>query len=541
MAQLIKMIRSFGYHIFAHTPPMFNPDNFMGNKNNVFGNIVSVNMLCVHSSYMPTERGRQLSFSPLNHDEVLPFDPKKYSLTYLPPDKQMMIMTSNAGNVTENIEQETVAAIKRAANVYSNILYKHDKALSVLDMSLELYPDEMILNELAYTILCKEMHYFDAIEYVDRILKKNPDNISCLYNKAVMLGGIRKFDEAIELYRKAVQLDPSLPGPHFNLAISLLMTGQFEEGWKEYQWRFKLPKITQVLDLLPKAPMWDGSCLNGKRVLVFNEQGAGDMIMMSRYLGDFHSLYPDSHITLACSKATIRLMKHVLNNNNNWMKKPIDEFVQFNADDGEPVTGNFDYICSMMDLPMRFCNEKRHTHYFNDVLSNHSFPANTLNVGICWAGNESHKNDQDRSVFLKEFEKLKMPGVTFVNLQKGGGKRVWPNLGMIDLAEGADMPMTDLMPLVNDFYDLAGLMRGLDLVITVDTAVAHLAGSMHLPTWMVVGSYPDWRWREREETSAWYPNMTLFRQYSLEKDWGNVFDRIQKKLTVEMLQKTKAN
>lgn len=530
MAQLVKLVRSFGYHIFAHTPPMFNPNNFAGNKNNVFGNVVSVNMLCVHQNHMLTERGRQLSFQPLKPDEVLPFDPKTFGLTYLPPDKQIMVLTSNAKDVSQDIEKQTLDALKRSANVYSNILYKHDKALDILDAGIELYPDELSLNEIAYTILCKEMKYFSAIDYIDKILAKNPDNISCLYNKAVMLGGIGDFTEAINLYRKAIAIDPNTPGPHFNLACSLLITGQFDEGWEEYKWRFKLPKISQVLDLLPKAPMWDGSSLDhGVRLLLFNEQGAGDAIMMMRYIPLLRAKYPKAHIGIACSRTIINLMKHCVK---------MDECVQFNADDGEPLAGDYDYICSTMSLP-KFLGQAPSEPYVS-VSSNHSYSPNTLNVGIAWAGNDSHENDQDRSIFVREFKELVMPGVNLVSLQKNGGKRVWPNLGMIDLEENGGVPMLNIMDLVKDFYDLAGLMTGLDLVVTVDTAVAHLAGAMGIPTWMVVGAYPDFRWLLRRKDTPWYPSMQIFRQESLEKDWGRIFKKLRNKLVPMMLEKTKS-
>jgi ADP-heptose:LPS heptosyltransferase len=130
-----------------------------------------------------------------------------------------------------------------------------------------------------------------------------------------------------------------------------------------------------------------------------------------------------------------------------------------------------------------------------------------------------------------------MPGVNLVNLQKGGGKRTWPNLGNIDLREGGEIvPMLDEMDSVENFYDLANHISGLDLVITVDTAVAHLAGAMGVPTWVLLGSYPDFRWLLEREDSPWYPSVRLFRQPYIEKDWEAVFKTVRCEL-----EKIKAN
>lgn len=548
---LINVLRSLGYHIYAHTPPLFNPDNYLKNKNNIFGNVVSVNMLCIHTEHAVTFEGRALPFGD-NQEPISSVVKAKFKLTYIPPDKQVMLVTSNTTDVADNVAKETIESIKRSARVYSNVLYNHQKALDCLNMAISLYPNEMSLHEMAYDILAKEMRYTEGLEHIDKILEEGKDFLrlehagpdwkstamtATLFNKGLMLGGIGKFEEAIEVYRQAVALEPNIPAMHFNLACSLLITGQFEEGWKEYQWRMKTHKINEIQGLLPKMPIWNGENLTGgegdKRILLYNEQGAGDMIMMMRYIPHLKAKYPSAHITLACSKTLDRLAKHCIQ---------VDDYRQFNANHVVEIEGKWDFMCSMMSLPL-FMGDVRFANipYIKAPVSPFALPPG-LNVGIAWAGNDAHGNDQDRSVYLREFRELVIPNVNLISLQKNGGKRTWPNLGQIDLMEGGDIvPMLDLMDSVEDFYDLAGLMSSLDLVITVDTAVAHLAGAMGIPTWVLIGSYPDFRWLLNREDSPWYPSVKLFRQQCPGRDWGQMFKTVRKKLIFEMLEKTKAN
>jgi hypothetical protein len=330
-----------------------------------------------------------------------------------------------------------------------------------------------------------------------------------------------------------------MPGLHFNLACSLLITEQFEEGWKEYQWRFKLPKIKQVFDLLPKLPSWNKE--SGK-VLLFNEQGIGDLIMMLRFLPELQEQYPFTKFTIACSRMTIELVKNCFN----------IETAMFNADEGIPLTGNWDYMCSMMDLPMMFKHSgKPYLDVKEDILQVNSrftnlpeytavkkMLSNKVNVGISWAGNELHDNDQDRSCFLKEFKELFFSDVNIISLQKGVGKRTWQDKGMIDLAEGKNsLPLIDMTNLVYDFYDMAKMVAGLDLVITVDTAIAHLAGALGIPTWLLVGSYPDFRWLLNKTDTNWYQSIKLFRKSSI--DWKPVFTSVKMELDRFVLSKKK--
>ena len=333
-------------------------------------------------------------------------------------------------------------------------------------------------------------------------------------NLGVLLADQGRLAEAVACHQEALLAQPDHAEVHTNLAYAYYLQGDFESGWSEYEWRWKCRECA------PPAfppPYWDGSGLDDKTILLFSEQGLGDTIQFIRYA----SLVKQSGATVIvqCQPSMQRLLASCAG---------IDQIVPKDAD----PTGS-DVRVPLMSLP----------RIFRTTLENIPAPIPYLSadselrsrwqqslsgiggfkVGIAWQGNPDHRRDRQRSAPLLTFAPLaKVPGVRLVSLQKGTARE--------QLRELADcLQVLDLTDEMKDFADTAALLSNLDLVIAVDTAVAHLAGAMGIPVWVAIPFLPEWRWLLKREDSPWYPTMRLFRQ-SCWGDWAGVFERLTESL-----------
>ena len=326
-------------------------------------------------------------------------------------------------------------------------------------------------------------------------------------------------EEAVTAYREAISLIPNYAEAHSNLALALLLQGNFTEGWAEHEWRWKL-KVVACLRRNLNQPQWDGSHLAGRTILLHAEQGFGDAIQFIRYV---------PLVQERGGKAIIECQPE------------LQALLQANMPDLPVVARGhtlpaFDVHCPLLSLPRIFAtdlsNIPRNVPYLHasvadagiwrDRIAGYS---SEIKAGIVWAGNPNHTNDRNRSLNLSSLTPLsEVPGVRFFSLQKG---KADSEAKMVS----AGIELTDMAGELKDFADTAALIANLDLVITVDTAVAHLAGAMGKPVWTLLPFAPDWRWLLVREDSPWYPTMRLFRQPTI-GDWDSVIRRVAGELAV---------
>ena len=316
----------------------------------------------------------------------------------------------------------------------------------------------------------------EAVACYHHALSAKPDYAQAHSNLGVALAEQGKLQEALACYRQAIRLEPDYAEAHFNLAYFSLLDGRFDEGWSEYEWRLTRRDITSPPF---EQPLWDGSSLHGKTILLFNEQGLGDTLHFIRHAPLVKQA--GGTVMVQCQPPLVRLLTTCAG---------IDHVVP----EGTPIPV-FDVQAPLLSLPRilrtNLANIPADIPYLRaDPELSGSWQRKLAGiqgckVGIVWQGNPDHGLDRRRSVPLLAFAPLaEVPGVRLVSLQKGAGREQLPEL--------ADrLHLLDLADELEDFADTAALLSNLDLVITVDTAVAHLAGALGITVWLALPIVPD--------------------------------------------------
>jgi hypothetical protein len=320
-------------------------------------------------------------------------------------------------------------------------------------------------------------------------------------------------ERALQCFEAALRLEPSQPFAHFNRALTLLKRGNFHEGWLDYEWRFQ---VGQVQRPEMKRPRWDGSPLNGRALMISTEQGMGDVLQFIRLLPRVRR--QETRIVFACQKALHALLRP-LADVDEWF--PIDTPGNITFDLHAPLLSlpgllGVDEASIPAAVPYLPVDADRVEAWRGRI---ESLPG--LKVGIVWQGSPTLQGDRFRSIPLARFAPLAaVAGITLVSLQKGAG------VEQID-SQRAAVPLATFDDLDRDapFVDTAAVLQHLDLVITIDSAVAHLAGGLGRPVWTLLSTASDWRWLEGRADSPWYPTMRLFRQTTL-GDWDPVFEQV---------------
>jgi tetratricopeptide (TPR) repeat protein len=356
-----------------------------------------------------------------------------------------------------------------------------------------------------------------ALACFRQALEINPRYVDAHSNMAFTLRSAGRVDEALACLNEAISLRPHAPDLSCNRAFLWLSLGNFERGWPEYEYRWQLPGRR------PRPfsqPHWDGAGLAGKTILIYAEQGLGDTIQFIRYA----SLVKErgGKVVFESQPALVPLLSGVAG---------VDVLVAH----GKRLP-RFDVQVPLLSLPGIFrttlATIPTSTPYLRadpDLVARWraALPAGRTNIGIAWHGSSAQANDRHRSIPLAHFKNLAaMEGVTLVSLQKGEGAEqmcAWgPSAAPLDFGAAFDKG--------GAFLDTAALMKSLDLVVTADTAVAHVAGALGVPVWTALCFDADWRWLRDREDCPWYPAMRLFRQQR-PGDWGEVFDRIVAAIT----------
>jgi Flp pilus assembly protein TadD len=406
-----------------------------------------------------------------------------------------------------------------------------EDAVACYRRALELSPDD----SKAYGNLGIALHRTGRLEEAGvclrRALRLNPRFADACNSLGSVLQDLGRQDEAEALFQKALQLKPGFALAQCNLATVQLLRGDLTAGLALYENRFagadhKLAALArEVLAKLPGKRSWRGESLQGKMLFLWREQGIGDDIMMMRYLPLFKETGVEN-IIVSCRPEVKRLMRTLP-----AVGRVIDDRAPFPLD-------AIDCHCPLMSLPYLFGTRletiPNTIPYITvppelaDNWSRRVAAVEGLKVGLAWAGSKTQPKDARRSIPLERFAPLlTVPGVRFISLQKGEDPR---------RLHECDDSIIDWMMHCDDFLDTAALVQQLDLVISVDTAVAHLAGALGRPVWLLNRFESEWRWMLEREDSPWYPTMRIFRQPTYD-DWESVLDRaaaeLRKRVTVD--------
>ena len=405
-------------------------------------------------------------------------------------------------------------------------LQRADEALTSYDTAIALKPDHVAAHYNRGGALRDLNRFEDALASYDRAIALKPDHAEAYVNRGGALVELARFGEALTQFDKAIALRGDYADAHYNKSLPLLLLGEYDAGWRAYEWRKR--KAVPLGDRRFAAPLWMGEPdLSGKTILVHWEQGLGDTIQFCRYVKLLEQA--GAHVMFAPQKALRALMRS------------LGESIEIVDADDESLA--FDFHCPLMSLPLAFGTtvhsipagvpylfaDPQRVERWASRLSGTEFK-----IGVAWLGSAAGAR-VGRSAPLAQFRRLaETPGVRLISLQKAeaGGPPA-------ELAEGVRVEFLgdDFDAGEDAFIDSAAVMKVLDLVITVDTAAAHLAGALGVPTWVALKSVPHWFWLLERSDSPWYPTMRLFRQKTA-GDWQGVFAEIESALA-DFMAKTK--
>jgi tetratricopeptide (TPR) repeat protein len=415
-------------------------------------------------------------------------------------------------------------ALYRRSNAL-NDLGRLEEALASYDEALAIRPDfAEALTGRAHA-LCQLGRTEEALESCDRALAVKPDCAEALNNQAIARQQLGRLDAALAGFRAAIAVKPDFALAHWNEALCRLAAGDFTLGWQKYEWRWRCDFADNAKPV-PATPRWLGKePLSGKKIFLHAEQGFGDTLQFCRYAPAVAAL--GAQVTLGVPGPLKSLLETLPG-----VERVVSEY--------DPA-GSFDFHCPLMSLPLAFGTRLESIPAAVPYLSDDRFRTAAwrrrlagypgVKVGLVWAGSgrlaapegRGLVAERRRSMCLDQLSRLgAVAGTTLVSLQKGQGasqaRPAPPGLVIHD--------WTDELA---DFADTAALVAALDLVISVDTAVAHLAGALGRDVWVLLHDSPDWRWLREREDSPWYPTMRLFTQAS-RGDWAGLACRVTSEL-----------
>jgi tetratricopeptide (TPR) repeat protein len=467
------------------------------------------------------------------YQQALNLDPNYVDANYIDVYNNMGIILYRQGHLEGAIAcyQQVLNCNPNYTEAYinlGNVFARQNQLQSALDC----YQRALVLNPNSADIYVNLGHIFDeqnqpekALDCYQRAIALDPNSVDIYVNMGVVFEDQGQYEQAMACYTRALELCPDSALAHLNRALLLLRAGDFDHGFVEYEWRLQCPQQLEHYqshnDL--SKPVWDGSHLDGQTILIHSEQGLGDTIQFIRYAS--FVAQRGGRVVVECQEPLVRAIATVAG---------ITQLV---------VKGNtlpeFDVHVPLMSLPRIFKTTQENipasVPYLKTPESSIQLKASLetkLKVGFVWAANSQHPSSRRRSCPLIHFVRLfNTPSTTFYSLQKG------PQVAELTQLSSKRL-IQDLSNQLNDFADTAAVVEQLDLVITVDTSVAHLAGAMNKPVWVLLCYNSDWRWMLGREDSPWYPTMRLFRQQS-PGDWVSLLKDVEKAL--HSLLETKLN
>lgn len=407
-----------------------------------------------------------------------------------------------------NLESAREAA-DRAMGLYGAAVASYDRAIALNPGYAEAYSNR--------GVALRAMGRFqEALASCDRALSLSPDYAGAYNNRGIVLQDMHAYDDALASYDKAVELSPEYGDAWYNKALLHLLLGNFEEGWRLHEWRWRTRQLKSAARDFT-APLWLGErSPAGKIVLLHAEQGLGDAIQFARYAPMVAAL--GATVIVEAQPSLIHLLESL-------------DGVSSLVDAGDPLP-RFDMHCPFMSLPLAFQTtladvpvgvpylvvpEDRRNEW-KQRLGAPSRPR----IGLAWSGNPKHRNDRHRSIALRDLESLLQFDADYHAVQK-------------EIRDEDRAVMARLTNLRNhedglcDFGDAAALVDEMDLIITVDTSAAHLAGALAKEVWILLPHTPDYRWLTNRSDCPWYPTARLFRQRHY-GDWKTVISDVRSHL-----------
>ena len=462
------------------------------------------------------------------------------ALAINPSDVQALY---NRGNALAGLRrfEEALASFERAVLIKPDYAEAHNNrgnvllelkrpadALASYDKALAIAPHYADAHNNRANALKALGRLDDALASYDRALAVAPRFAEALYNRGASLQDLGRWSEALASYDRALALKPQHADARYNRALLALLQSNFAAGWADYESRWDREGAPKR-KLTASFPAWRGEDIAGKKIVVYDEQGLGDVIQFSRYLTKLAEAGAEA--TFLVRPSLLRLMETLPPEGG---VRPLESL---------PPTETFDYQCALMSLPLAFQTqlesapaatpylraEPQRVAKWKERIGEDGFRA-----GIAWQGQKAGKIDVGRSFALAEFFALShIPGMRLISLQKNDGVEQLSRLpeGMIVETLGDDYDAGN-----DAFLDAAAVMDNLDLVITSDTSIAHLAGALGRPVWVALQHIPDWRWLSERPDSPWYPTMRLFRQQA-PGDWTSVFSQIADALRALLAQR----
>ena len=438
--------------------------------------------------------------------EVLDWSTELMGTSYVLPDEAL------ANTVTPSEEWDFAEThFTRGNDLYGQ--GKLEEAIAAYRICLDLQPTFLPARYNLGVTLGDVEQYAAAEKTLEQVIEAEARHADAYNSLGFVYSKQRKLEEAIAAYEQAIQLRPDFAKAHHNLGLILLQRGEFERGWMETEWRWQTESFTP---LNVPQPRWDGQPIPDQTLLIHTEQGAGDAIQFIRYL----PLVAErcGNVILVCTPELIPLFETV---------EGVSEILTA----GDIALEAFDAYVALMSLPhvlqTRSDTIPHSVPYLKVPAGRLPLPIQVpsdpepikLRVGLVWAGSPTQANDRNRSCSLDDLLPiLRVPHVTFYSLQVGDRAQ---DLNPLPV----DIAVQDLSKDLRDYGDTAAVIDQLDLVITVDTAVAHLAGALGKPVWTLLCYNPDWRWLLERADSPWYPTMRLFRQ-SQPQDWTAAVEHV---------------
>ena len=406
-------------------------------------------------------------------------------------------------------------------------------ALASYDRALALAPRDATILFYRAQALRRLDRCEEALADLDQTLTRKPDFAPAYNLRGETLASLTRYNEAAAQFELALKHDPKFMPARLNLGLTRLLRGDFHRGWRDYEFRWSNPRAERREF---RAPLWLGKeSLVGKTILLHAEQGFGDTIQFARYAP--LAAERGAKVILEVQAELKTLMSRMAGVA--AVLGQAEERTRESRIDGAPVPlareqdlPPFDYHCPLLSLPLAFKTDlgtvparipylgadPERAHIWRARLGQRRSPL----IGLAWSGNRFHWQDRNRSIALNCLAPLLSQPLSFVSLQKAASET--------DARLMAGLP--NLMHLgdeLADFDDTAAVINSLDLVVTIDTAVAHLAGAMGKPTWILLPHAPEWRWMLDREDTPWYPTARLFRQ-KRRGDWESVIERVRASL-----------
>lgn len=409
------------------------------------------------------------------------------------------------------------AALNKGATLKE--LKRYEEALAFAERALAINPNLAEAWANKGVTLHELKRYDEAMIHYDKALSLKTDYHEAWTNKGVTLHKLKRFDEAIAHYDRAISLKPSYHRASWNKSLSLLLQGDFENGLPLYESRWDSDKVSVTGKRFLDKPLWLGvESLQDKTILLYGEQGLGDFIQFSRY------------VTLVTELGATVILE---------VPQPLTSLMEGLQGTFHLVTRGkdlpfFDYQCPLLSLPLAFKTNLHTIPNTVEYINLDKHPNKTIEwkarlglkskprVGLVWSGNPHHQNDHNRSLLLRDILPYLPNQFEYISLQK-------ENREVDKLTLDANPQVLNFATYLNDFVDTAALIDNLDLVISVDTSVAHLSATLGKKTIVLLPFVPDWRWLLDRIDSPWYPSMKLYRQ-NINGAWTGVLDKVRSDL-----------